>query len=46
LPERLLACQPIIDRLLAKNPLERYADAGQFLDALRTVRAPANRSLP
>jgi hypothetical protein len=45
LPERLLACQPIIDRLLAKNPLERYADAGQFLDALRTVRVPANRSM-
>jgi DNA-binding NarL/FixJ family response regulator len=44
LPERLQAYQPIIDRLLAKNPLDRYADAGQFLDALGAVRAPANRS--
>lgn len=44
LPEHLQAYQPIIDRLLAKNPLDRYADAGQFLDALGAVRAPANRS--
>ena len=38
LPERLLAYQPIINRLLAKNPQDRYADAGQFLDALDAVR--------
>ena len=44
LPERVQSYQPIIDRLLAKNPLDRYADAGQFLDALGAVRAPANRS--
>ena len=45
LAERLQACQPLIDRLLAKNPSDRYADAGQFLDALGAVRANhANRS--
>jgi tRNA A-37 threonylcarbamoyl transferase component Bud32 len=44
LPERLRAYQPVIDRLLAKNPLDRYADAGQFLDALGAVSAHANRS--
>jgi DNA-binding NarL/FixJ family response regulator len=44
LREGLHACQPIIDRLLAKNPLDRPADAGQFLEALDSVHIHANRS--
>jgi len=42
LPERLQAYQPIVNRLLAKNPQDRYADAGQFLDALDAVRDELN----
>jgi CheY-like chemotaxis protein len=42
LPERLQAYQPIIDRLLAKNPQDRYVDAGQFLAALDGVRNELN----
>ncbi len=44
LPERLQVYQPVIDRLLAKNPQDRYADAGQFLGALNAVHVHANRS--
>jgi serine/threonine protein kinase len=44
LPERLHTYQPIIDRLLAKNPLDRYADAVELLDALRALPVHANRS--
>ncbi|HEY0746673.1 MAG TPA: protein kinase [Steroidobacteraceae bacterium] len=39
LPESLAAYQPIIDRLLAKNPQDRYASAAEFLDALDALRA-------
>jgi serine/threonine-protein kinase PpkA len=39
LPERLAVYQPIIDRLLAKNPKDRYASAADFLDALDALRA-------
>jgi DNA-binding NarL/FixJ family response regulator len=39
LPENLAAYQPIIDRLLAKNPQDRYASAADFLDALDALRA-------
>jgi serine/threonine protein kinase len=38
LPERLQVYQPIIERLLAKNPQDRYADAAQFLAALDGVQ--------
>jgi eukaryotic-like serine/threonine-protein kinase len=38
LPEHLSAYQPILDRLLAKNPLDRYASAAEFLDALDALR--------
>jgi tRNA A-37 threonylcarbamoyl transferase component Bud32 len=38
LPEQLLLYQPIIDRLLAKQPQDRYASAAEFLDALDAVR--------
>jgi serine/threonine-protein kinase PpkA len=44
LPERLHTYQPIVDRLLAKNPLDRYADAVELLDALRALPVNANRS--
>jgi len=39
LPEQLSAYQPIIDRLLAKEPQDRYASAADFLDALDALRA-------
>ena len=39
LPEQFAAYQPIIDRLLAKNPKDRYASAAEFLDALDALRA-------
>ncbi len=39
LPEHLSAYQPILDRLLAKNPMDRYASAAEFLDALDALRA-------
>jgi tRNA A-37 threonylcarbamoyl transferase component Bud32 len=39
LPEHLSVYQPIIDRLLAKNPKDRYASAADFLDALDALRA-------
>jgi serine/threonine protein kinase len=38
LPEPLSAFQPIIDRLLAKEPKDRYASAADFLDALDALR--------
>jgi tRNA A-37 threonylcarbamoyl transferase component Bud32 len=38
LPETLAAYQPIIDRLLAKDPKDRYASAAEFLDALDALR--------
>jgi tRNA A-37 threonylcarbamoyl transferase component Bud32 len=39
LPEHLAVYQPIVDRLLAKNPINRYASAADFLDALDALRA-------
>jgi DNA-binding NarL/FixJ family response regulator len=39
LPEHLALYQPIIDRLLAKDPKDRYASAADFLDALDALRA-------
>jgi hypothetical protein len=42
LPEPLNVYQPIIDRLLAKNPQDRYGDAAQFLAALDGVRNELN----
>lgn len=41
LPQPLLRYQPIVDRLLAKEPRDRYASAAQFLDDLGSVSAPA-----
>jgi CheY-like chemotaxis protein len=42
LPERLQMYQPIIDRLLAKNPQDRYPDAGEFLAALDALGTELN----
>src|SRR5271169_3213831 len=39
LPEPLKIYQPIVDRLLAKVPQDRYASAAEFLDALDGARA-------
>jgi tRNA A-37 threonylcarbamoyl transferase component Bud32 len=39
LAESLAAYQPIIDRLLAKDPKDRYASAADFLDALDALRS-------
>jgi tRNA A-37 threonylcarbamoyl transferase component Bud32 len=40
LPQRVMRYQPIVDRLLAKAPEDRYASAAQFLDDLAAVTAP------
>ncbi len=42
LPPRVKQYQPVVDRLLAKSPGERYASAAQFLEGLNE----ANRSDP
>jgi tRNA A-37 threonylcarbamoyl transferase component Bud32/FixJ family two-component response regulator len=41
LPQPLLRYQPIIDRLMAKQPSERYPTAAMFLDHLAALSAPA-----
>jgi len=33
------ACQPLINRLLEKNPADRYATAADFLEALEALEA-------
>jgi tRNA A-37 threonylcarbamoyl transferase component Bud32/ActR/RegA family two-component response regulator len=38
LPEAVKHYQPILDRLLAKDPQDRFASAAQFLDALDAMR--------
>jgi eukaryotic-like serine/threonine-protein kinase len=46
LPERLGIYQPIVDRLLAKDPKDRFASAAEFLDALDALRAELNTRKP
>ena len=46
LPERAAVYQPIIDRLLAKDPKDRFTSAAEFLDALDAVRADLNSRKP
>jgi len=41
LPAPLRRYQPIIDRLMAKQPGDRYATAAKFLDDLDAIGAPA-----
>jgi serine/threonine protein kinase len=45
LPQRALRYQPIIDRLLAKDPADRYPSASLFLDDLAAVSAPIRTSV-
>jgi serine/threonine-protein kinase PpkA len=45
LPQRVLRYQPIIDRLMAKNPADRYPSAGLFLEDLSAVSAPIRTSV-
>jgi tRNA A-37 threonylcarbamoyl transferase component Bud32 len=45
LPQRVLRYQPIIDRLLAKEPADRYPTAALFLEDLSAVSAPIRTSV-
>ena len=45
LPQRVLRYQPLIDRLLAKDPADRYPSAALFLDDLSAVSAPIRTSV-
>ena len=45
LPQRVLRYQPIIDRLLAKSPADRYPTASLFLEDLSAVSAPIRTSV-
>jgi tRNA A-37 threonylcarbamoyl transferase component Bud32 len=45
LPQRVLRYQPIIDRLLAKDPADRYFSAALFLEDLSAVSAPIRTSV-
>jgi tRNA A-37 threonylcarbamoyl transferase component Bud32 len=45
LPQRVLRYQPIIDRLLAKDPADRYPSASMFLEDLAAVSAPIRTSV-
>jgi serine/threonine-protein kinase PpkA len=45
LPQRVLRYQPIIDRLLAKEPDNRYPTAALFLEDLGAVSAPIRTSV-
>jgi tRNA A-37 threonylcarbamoyl transferase component Bud32 len=45
LPQRVLRYQPIIDRLLAKDPADRYPSAVLFLEDLGAVSAPIRTSV-
>jgi tRNA A-37 threonylcarbamoyl transferase component Bud32 len=46
LPESRKAYQGLIDRLLAKSPHDRFANAAQFLDALDGLRNDTNSRKP
>jgi predicted Ser/Thr protein kinase len=45
LPQRVLRYQAIIDRLLAKDPADRYPSAALFLEDLSAVSAPIRTSV-
>lgn len=46
LPEHLAEWQPFIDRAMAKEPAERYADAAQMARALDAITAPVQAAPP
>jgi serine/threonine-protein kinase PpkA len=41
LPERAVRYQPLIDRLLAKSPADRFASADQLIDAMKELNQVA-----
>jgi hypothetical protein len=45
LPQRVLRYHPIIDRLLAKDPADRYPSAALFIEDLNAVSAPIRTSV-
>jgi hypothetical protein len=45
LPRHVLRYQPIIDRLMAKDPNDRYPTATLFLEDLGAVSAPIRTSV-
>jgi tRNA A-37 threonylcarbamoyl transferase component Bud32 len=45
LPRQVLRYQPIIDRLMAKEPADRYSSATLFLEDLDAVSAPIRTSV-
>ncbi len=45
LPQRVLRYQPLLERMLAKNPADRYPSAAEFLDDLTAVSAPLRTSV-
>jgi serine/threonine-protein kinase PpkA len=45
LPQRVLRYHPLIDRLLAKEPADRYPSAVLFLEDLSAVSAPIRTSV-
>ena len=40
LPERVARMQPLVDRLLAKSPAERFASADQLIESLKELTQP------
>lgn len=46
LPEPLARFQPLLDKLMAKDPDERYADAGELKQALRELRRQEGGATP
>jgi tRNA A-37 threonylcarbamoyl transferase component Bud32 len=46
LPQQFVRYQPIVDRLLAKDPGNRYPSAADFLAGLSAVSAPAQAQIP
>lgn len=46
LPKPVAMCQDLVDRLMAKNPDDRFADADAVLDAIAQLRSPQKSSRP
>jgi eukaryotic-like serine/threonine-protein kinase len=46
LPEPLADCQPLLSRMMAKDPAERLRSAGEVLDEVAALRASVRRDEP
>ena len=49
LPQKVAAWQPVLDRVLAKSPEDRYASAGELAEVLASdapPRAPGTETMP